>query len=521
MSERSSLGRAAAWALAAAALAGCAPKGPNFQPPAATGVPAAWQAAKAAPATLSEPVPEPPDPHWWSLFGDPTLTGLETRVAAQNLDVQQAGLKLAQSRAALGVAASAEFPVADANASFGRQQLSRKGALSLVGGGPATASNGNSGTSGAVQNTGLFAPFDLYQYGFDATWEIDFWGRVRRGVEAASANVQATEEARRQTLLVALGEMARDYIRLRATQRALEITNANLGTARQSLKLTQDRAAGGLTTDLDVANAAAQVANIAAELPALEAAQDRLINAIALLLGLPPRSMSAELADAHPIPSVPPRVPVGLPSDLARRRPDIRRAEAQPHEATADVGVAVADFYPRITLSGSAAIQATQFAEMGNWAQANTWAWGPSISLPIFEGGRLHRVLEVRQTQQKEAALAYHQTVLAALHEVDNAMTAYQAEQLRQIQLQEAVVQHRRALKLAQERYAQGVADFLAVLDAQRGLLASEQALTQTTAAVSTNLVQIYLAIGGGWQSDLPETPAPVAPPLAWQDLTP
>ena len=270
-----------------------------------------------------------------------------------------------------------------------------------------------------------------------------------------------------------------------------------------------------------MANAAAQVANIAAELPALEAAQDRLINAIALLLGLPPRSLSAELADAHPIPPVPPRVPVGLPSDLARRRPDIRRAEAQLHEATADVGVAVADFYPRVTLSGSAAIQATQFAEMGNWAQANTWAWGPSISLPIFEGGRLHRVLEVRQTQQKEAALAYHQTVLAALHEVDNAMTAYQAEQLRQIQLQEAVVQHRRALKLAQERYAQGVADFLAVLDAQRGLLASEQALTQTTAAVSTNLVQIYLAIGGGWQSDLPETPAPVAPPLAWQDLTP
>jgi NodT family efflux transporter outer membrane factor (OMF) lipoprotein len=520
-------------------LAGCT-VGPDFEKPKAWWQPGSWFGGHAPPPVrqaISEPVAEPVDPAWWTLFHDPQLSDLENRVAGANLDLQVAVLRLAESRASLSVARADVLPSLNANGNYTRQQLSKKGALSLFGGGgpatassknsgagagglpgtpqsgtPGTASNGLSGTNGASQNTSLFAPFDLFQYGLDASWEIDFWGRVKRNLESADASVIAAGESQRDVLLTALAEVARDYIQLRGVQRNLEITQRNLGTARQSLRLTQDRAAGGLTTELDVANAAAQVANTASQIPNLQAQEQQLINAIALLLGQPPQSLQAELLTPHPIPPVPPRVPVGLPSELARRRPDIRRAEAQLHAATADVGVAVADFYPRVTLSGSAAIQATQFKDLGSWAQANTWSFGPSITLPIFQGGRLRGVLALRKAQQQEAAITYQRTVLGALHDVDNALIAYQSEQGRRNQLEQATAQNRRALKLAQDRYAQGVADFLTVLDAERSLLAAEQMLTDSTTTVSTDLVQIYKALGGGWESKIPDMlPGPPA----------
>ena len=478
--------------------------GPDFEAPAPWWTPAAWRgSAPAPPPAASQPVAAPVDPQWWTLFNDQILTGLEQRLADANLDVRVAGIRLAEARASVGVAQAAGLPSLNGNSSYTRQQLSRKGALSLLGSSSAAGqANGlaQPQKGAEVPNTGLFQPFDLFQYGFDASWEADIWGRVRRGVESAAATEQASEEARRDTLLTASAELARDYLQLRGAQRSLDITRQNLDTAEQSLKLTRERAEGGLTTDLDVANAAAQVATISAQLPPLEAQQAQLVNAICLLLGAPPAALAADLADPKAIPPVPPRVPVGLPSELARRRPDIRRAEAQLHAATADVGVAVGDFYPRFSLTGSAAIQGVQFSNLGDLGHAFTYAVGPSVTLPIFEGGRLRRTLELRQAQQQEAAVTYQRTVLAALHEVDNALTAYQAEQRRREQLQQAVAQNRRALGLARDRYTQGVIDFLQVLDVQRSLLAAEQQFTDSTTTVSTNLVQIYKALGGGWE---------------------
>jgi len=502
---RLSLWRAGAAALLAG-MAGCT-MGPNFARPATWWNPASWTANRTVPrqATISEPVAEPIDPQWWKLFKDAKLTDLESRVATANLDVRVATVRLAESRATSEVARSDQFPTVNGNASYTREQESKQGVLSLMGSSStATQANGLGGTQEATPNTAIFAPFDLYQSGFDASWEADFWGRVRRNVEAADAQVEASQEARRDTLLTSLAELARDYIQLRGVQRKLAITERNLDTARESLKLTKDRAAGGLTTDLDVANAAAQVATTASQVPALQAQQRQLINAIALLLGRAPNALEAELSTPEAIPPVPPRVPIGLPAELARRRPDIRRAEAQLHSATADVGVAVADFYPRVTLSGSFAIQATQFKNMGSW-DANTYGIGPSLTLPIFQGGRLRRMLELRKAEQQEAAFAYQRTVLGALHDVDNALTTYEAEQQRRVQLEDAVEQNRRALDLARSRYTQGVADFLSVLDAERSLLAAEQQLTDSITTVSTNLVQLYKALGGGWESDYPE----------------
>ncbi len=511
-----------------AVLAACSTVGPDNEAPAVPWSPVSWLTGHPAPKPELKPVAETPapslpvetalDPAWWTLFHDDELSSLERRVAGANLDVRVAGERLRESRTTLGVTGAAALPTAEATAAASRQQLSKKGVLSLVGTGASTVPTPNTNGANAAQNTSIFSPFNLFQAGFDATWEVDFWGRVRRQVESAEASATANAEAQRDVLLRALAEVARDYVQLRGVQRNIEITERNRQTAEKSLALTQQRAAGGLTTDLDVANAAALVASIASELPPLEAQEDDLMDAIALLLGRPPQSLTAELATARPIPPVPPRVPVGLPSELARRRPDIREAEANLHAATADIGVAVADFYPRVTLTGSVALQATKLGDLG-WNQANTWSFGPSLTLPLFEGGRVRRTVELRREQQQEAAISYQRTVLSALHEVNTALTDYAAEQRRRDALLVAVAQNRRALSLAQERYSDGVATFLDVLDAQRNLLAAEQQATDSTTTIATDLVALYKALGGGWQADFPDTPVPREPLVTVNDL--
>lgn len=493
-------------ALAAALLllSGCT-LGPNFAPPAGN-APATWSALPSQQA-VSVPVTAPIDPTWWNLFGDPELTQLEQRVAAQNLDVQAATLRLAESRAQLGIVAASELPTLDSNASYQRQKASDNGAfagLSTIAAG--TGASGQTGaTAGGVKGANLGA-IDIYQAGFDASWEIDLWGKTRRAVEAAGANVTESEETRRDTLLSSLAEVARDYLQLRGTQARLQIARDNVKSAQQSLDLTRQRAEGGVTTDLDVANASAQVSSFAAQIPALEQQERQLINALSLLLGQPPQALASELEVARVVPPVPPRVPIGLPSELARRRPDVRAALARLHAATATIGVAEADFYPSFTLTGSVGLQSLQPWQMFD-LNSMLFAVGPSISIPIFEGGRLKATLALRQDQQKEAAIAYEKTVLTAWHEVDDSLSAYDAEQRRRDELVKAVAQNQRALSLAQQRYQQGVADFLQVLDTQRSLLATQQSLADSTTTIDTDLVAIYKALGGGWETAFPESP--------------
>lgn len=476
--------------------------GPNFEPPEWLS-PASWFAKKVEPITPapSVAVAEPVDPNWWKLFNDPLLTELERRVAGENLDVQVATVRIAQSRAQLGIAGAAQFPVLNANGSYTRQKASDVGVFANAPN-PLGANGASGNNVGGIRSTHLNA-FDVYQVGFDASWEVDLWGRVRRSVESATASVQASAEARRATLLSNLAELARDYIQLRGTQSLLQIARDNVKISQQSLDLTQQRAVGGVTTDLDVANAAAQLRTVAAEIPRLTQQESELINAIGLLLGQPPNTLQAELAQEKPVPPVPPRVPIGLPSELARRRPDIRQAEAQLHAATANIGVAVANFYPSVKLSGSLGLQAIQPWKMFN-IDARDYAAGPGITIPIFQGGQLKATLELNKAQQQEAAINYQKTVLTAWHEVDNALTAYQTEQARRDQLIQAVAQNQRALGLAQSRYQEGVSDFLQVLTAQQNLLSTQQALAQATTNVSANLVALYKALGGGWETQMP-----------------
>jgi NodT family efflux transporter outer membrane factor (OMF) lipoprotein len=482
-------------------LGGCT-VGPNFQAP-SWASPKSWFSGprEKVPAEPSVPVAAPVDPNWWTLFHDPELTALERRVAAENLDVRTATAQLAESRAQLGVARAAQFPTFNANGSYTRQKASDVGEFATIP--DALGANGASGNSVGGFKAGDLGAFDVYQAGFDASWELDLWGGVRRSVESAKASVMAAAEARRAVLLTNLAEVARDYILLRGVQTQLHIARDNVNTARQSLLLTQQRAAGGVTTDLDVANASAQLRSTMAEIPTLEQQEAADINALSLLLGQPPNALRGELAEPKPVPPVPPRVPVGLPSELARRRPDVMQAEAQLHAATANIGVAVAAFYPSVTLSGSVGLQALQpwqFFELN----ARQYSFGPGITIPIFEGGQLKATLYLRKAQQEEAAINYQKTVLQAWHDVDNALTAYQTEQARRDQLVLAVAQNERATELAQSRYQEGVADFLSVLVAETSLLSSQQQLADSTTTVSENLVALYKALGGGWEIDLP-----------------
>lgn len=495
-------------------LAGCTKLGPDFKPP-EWASPDTWFGPNRPKLTkvASLPTPEPVNVGWWRIFNDPQMDALVARVAAENLDVQIAATRLEESRYQVAIAESAQVPRINAGGGYLRQKSSRYGILTANPPTP-TAASGTSGSGVSGGPNRRYEAYDIFQGGFDAAWELDLWGKVARSVESATATAQAAAETQRGVLVTTMAEVARDYIQLRGTQAQLRIARENLRTQQQSLKLTQERAAGGLTTDLDVANAAAQVGRTAAEIPLLQQREAALINALSLLLGQPPNALRAELETPKPVPPVPSSVPVGVPAELVRRRPDVRQVEAELHAATANIGVAEAEFYPSFRLAGSVGLQALQFPQLFNLA-SSTFAVGPIVTMPIFEGGRLKANLKLQETYQKEAAIRFQRTVLGAWHEVDNALTAYQTEQARRNQLIRAEADNRRAVGLAQTRYRAGVADFLTVLDTERLLLSTQQQLQASTTNVSEYLVALYKALGGGWEDDLPVAPPP--PPEAKQ----
>jgi NodT family efflux transporter outer membrane factor (OMF) lipoprotein len=497
---------------AAMLLAGCS-VGPDFTQPDAK-LPTMWNSNKghAKTNTPSQTVLGPINAAWWTSFNDPELVALENRVANSNLDLKLASLRLAESRSERSITAADRYPTVDGNASATRERASANGVMGLAGelsqaGDAATIANGTGTGVAAISTKGngsSLAPFNIFQAGFDSSWELDLWGRVRREVEAADASVTAQEDARRDLLMSTMAEVARDYIQLRGTQTDYAITLDNLHAAKDIERVTRERYTNGLASELDVVQASSQVTAESALLPQLGQQADETINRLSFLLGEEPGALRVELETTKPIPPTPPTVPVGIPSDLARRRPDIREAEATLHQATAEIGVAKADFYPSITLSGSASIQSMQFSQLGNWS-SRQFAIGPSISLPIFEGGRLKSTLNLRKEQQQEAAVTYQRTVLSAWHEIDNALTAYSSQQLSHDQLQATVNDDQKALRLAQAQYTAGTGSFLQVLDAERSLLSAQQALTDNTTQISTTLVSLYKALGGGWESTYPD----------------
>jgi NodT family efflux transporter outer membrane factor (OMF) lipoprotein len=484
-------------------VSGCT-VGPDFHTPASPYNPISWFAGRPPAEAASQPTPEPVDIEWWESFHDPELDSLEQRAAAQNLDVLTATVRVAEARANAGITAAAFFPTVSGNAGAYDFKASNNG-LSLGG--------GSSSSSGSAPASNEINPLSLYQYGFDASWTIDLWGKVRREVEAGNADIEVSEVDRRGTLIQTIAEVARDYVQLRNAQSLLAIDEDNVRTARNLLSLTSQRAAAGLTDQLDVAQEQAQLTTTEATIPQAQQQVASYINALSLLLGEPPRALQSELETAEPVPPTPAVIPIGLPSELLRRRPDIVEAEANLHVATANIGVAVANFFPSFDLLGLFDIQSTQTQDLFTLA-SRTYLLGGMVSVPIFQGGKLVDTLHLRREQQKEAVIAYDKAVLSAFSDVDNALTDYEKEQQRRALLREAVVANEHALDLAQQRYTQGIATYIDVLNAQQSVLSTQSSYQNSTAAVSTDLVALYLALGGGWEDTFP-TPSNEAPPNA------
>jgi outer membrane protein, multidrug efflux system len=477
-------------ALLAAPLADCA-VGPNYQPP-KPDVPAAWSALPAASGQSSEVLAAPADAAgtWWSGFDDPELTSLIARAAVANLDAKEAVLRIAEARAQRDVTAADQWPSLSANASAQINQLSDTTPTGLL--------FSKVGHFPGVTGVNIPNPYSQYQLGFDASWEIDLFGRVRREMEAAKADAQASLEDSRAVLITTFGDVGRAYIDLRGAQSKRQILKDDIANEQDLLDLAGQRRRAGLSSDVDVVRAAADVTSAQAQLPMLDGQITQDINQLSKLLALEPGALRAELDAAQPVPPAPPRVPIGLPADLARRRPDIREAEARLHAATARAGVAVADLYPRLTLSADGGLQAESLSMLTNWASRFLTA-GPTVELPIFDAGRRRATVRLQDVRAQEAALDYRRTVLTALNEVDNALAAFGADQGRCAALAETVDRNRDAVDLARQRYAAGVASFIDVLDAQRTLLQNQLLLADGRTSASTDLVVLYKALGGGW----------------------
>jgi outer membrane protein, multidrug efflux system len=459
-----------------ALLASCM-VGPNYRRPEVP-VPSTWRQGEQprvgvgiAPVTA-----------WWQTFQDPVLDRLVQRAVTANLDLKVATARVREARAIRGVTAADRVPTIEA-----------------------------AGTAARVRDSEHVLPrppgFD-FEHGFflvgvDASWELDFWGRVRRSVEAADAAVDAAEDSRRDVLVILLAEVARNVTEVRGAQQRLVIARQNIQTQQESVELTRVRFEAGLGTEVDVAQARTLLATTQAQVPILEAVRDTAIHRLGVLIGESPGTLVDELRQADRIPTGPPSVPVGLPSELLRRRADVRRAERDLAATTARIGVATADLFPRFTLTGTLGLAATDAADVFTEA-SRFWSIGPQLVWPLFAGGRIRANIRVEEARQEAALAHYELAVLAALEDTETALVRYGQEQARHEALARAVDASLLAVRLSQELYTRGLQDFLTVLDSQRALYSTEDQLVQSEQAVTANLIALYKALGGGWEVAVP-----------------
>ena len=451
-------------------LCGCSAVGPDYRKP-EIAVPAEW--GKSLPTGLSETEPDAEAlARWWSTLGDPDLSNLIERAATGNLDLKKAQARVREARARRGIAQAGLFPIVNAGGSASRNRFSEQASTGLI--------------------------RDLYRLGFDASWEMDIFGRVRRAVEAAQGELEASEADYHDVLVTLLAEVALNYVEARTLQTQLVVAEDNLKTQQETLQLTQWRFEAGLVSRLDVEQARSNLENTRAQLPSLRAGIEEAKNRLAVLLGVFPGALEAQLGARKPIPEAPVEVAVGVPAETLRRRPDVRRAERQLAAQTARIGVASADLYPTFSLPGSIGLEALSshnFFDTANraWSIAGSFAW------TLFEGGAIRENIEAQNALEQQALNEYEATVLTALEEVKNALVAYAEEQNRKQALTEATDAAQLAAELARNQYASGLIDFQSVLDAERSLLTFQDQLSQSRGRVTSHLISLYKALGGGW----------------------
>ncbi len=448
--------------------------GPDYRTP-QLAVPGEWVGVAMTPsAQQSVATAQAADlTQWWRQFNDSILSSLVEEAIRMNLDLQIAEARLRQARAARGVAVAGLWPGVTASGGYQRVHLAG-----------ITPDNVNQQ--------------DLYQAGLDAVWELDLFGGQRRNVESADANIQAAIESIRDVQVSVIAEVALNYIQLRGYQREIVIAQNNLKAQKHTAEITHRLLNVGFASALDVANADSNVATTESQIPVFETAAQQSIYALSVLLARLPAELLKQLSPMCNLPGVPAQVPAGLPSDMLRRRPDIRASEAQLHASTAQIGVAIADFFPSFSLTGTMNWNSNLLRTW--WTDASrSYSFGPAVTWPIFQGGAIVSNVHLQEALRDQAFITYQKTVLAAFQDVENALIAFAKEQEHRKALNDAVVANRKAVDLSLQLYTEGQIDFLNVLNAQRSLYASEDALVQSERSIATDLIALYKALGGGW----------------------
>jgi len=460
-------------------LSGCM-VGPNYIAPQSQ-APAYWAGIEKGPESEpSRATPGVPNlTSWWRQFHDPTLSALVEEAVGANLDMKIAETRVRQARASRGVAFGGLLP--SVGASGGYQRLHKSGGSSDQ---------------------------DLFQAGLDAVWELDLFGGQRRNLESADAGIVAAREGIRAAQVSLVAEVALNYVQLRGYQQEIDIAQKNLTSQQRTAAITRKQFDVGFANGLDVANADATVAMTEAQVPVFETAERQAIYALSVLLARPPADLLQQLSPRASLPSVPTQVPVGLPSDLLRRRPDIKVSEAQLHAATAQIGVAVADFFPSFSLTGAVNWNSNLLGTLWN-GSSRSFGIGPSVSWAIFQGGAVASNVHLQEALRDQAFLSYQKTVLAAFQDVENALVAFAKEQQHRKALGDAVVANRKAVDLSLLLYTEGQTDFLNVVTAQRSLYTTEDALVQSSTSIATDLIALYKALGGGADPLQYHTPGP------------
>ena len=455
-------------------LAGCA-VGPNYRPP-QTSVAGSFANAP----TNAVAGDETALATWWKGFQDATLDDLVAQAIAHNHNLRIATANLKEARALRRLAVFDIAPTVRGSAGYSDFLLSKAAAP------PGTPRN--------------LRQSELYDAGFDATWEIDIFGRVRRSIQAANAGLAATEANRLDVLVSVVAEVARNYFELRGAQNQLAVARQNADVQTETLKVTQARLEGGRGTDFDVSRSRALLNLTLSSIPPLEASIEKTSHRLAVLTGRQPTTLTDGLSKSAPLPAAMPAIAVGNPELLLRRRPDIRAAERSLAAATARIGVETADLFPRVVFVGSIALQAETFAGLGKGG-SDAWNFGPRISWAALDLGRVHARIKAAGARAEASLASYELTVITALEETENALVDFGYEQARQRYLQESAQASQQASDLAHQRYDAGAADFLSVLDAERTLLEAQDRLAASQTQTITALVAVYKALGGGLET--------------------
>jgi NodT family efflux transporter outer membrane factor (OMF) lipoprotein len=427
---------------------------------------------------------------WWTVFQDPVLESIMAKAVQRNTDLRIAAARVRQARAQAMVSSSALLPEGELKDSYQRIRRTED-PLSVRGISP----DGSSSS----QDVNVSREQDLYLTGFDASWEIDIFGGIRREIEASYAALGAYQEGLRQALITLQGEVARIYIDIRGLQLRLDIAKRQVTVRRDYAEITEARAKAGLVSELDSARARGELATAEAIIPSLERSMKAAVYRLGVLLGEEPAGIEEQFHVSAPLPHIPGDLPVGLPSDLLRRRPDIRRAERELAAATAQIGVSVAELFPKFSLTGSYGFQADQGGRLLR-DESNFWQIGPSFRWPILNFRRRLAQIDVSKAIRDESLARYEQTVLLSLEEVENALVALSREKRRSESLAESVSANDLAVKLALERYLAGLQSFLVVIDAQTAFYSAEDQLAQSIENQAIAFISLYKALGGGWQ---------------------